>query len=209
MSAERLTPDGVPLPDGRRRFEFRLTHPIPPYLIAIAIGDLAVRPISARTAVVAEPSVVDRAAAEFVDLEKMVAAAEALYGPYRWGRYDVLVMPPSFPFGGMENPHADVRDADDPRRRSIADVADRARARPFVVGQPRDQRDVERFLAERGVHRLLRAAHHGGALWSASAWRCSRSSGARNWPRKSPASAPVPRTRTCACRWPAATRTTA
>ncbi len=104
MSAERLTPDGVTLPDGRRRFEFRLTHPIPPYLIALAVGDLAVRPISARTAVVAEPSVVDRAAAEFADLEKMVAAAEALYGPYRWGRYDVLVMPPSFPFGGMENP---------------------------------------------------------------------------------------------------------
>ena len=104
MSAERLTPDGVTLPDGRRRFEFRLTHPIPPYLIALAVGDLAIRPISPRTAVVAEPSVVDRAAAEFVDLEKMVAAAEALYGPYRWGRYDVLVMPPSFPFGGMENP---------------------------------------------------------------------------------------------------------
>jgi leukotriene-A4 hydrolase len=104
MSAERLTPDGVSLPDGRRRFDFRLAHPIPPYLIAIAVGDLAVRPISNRTAVVAEPSVVDRAAAEFADLEKMVAAAEALYGPYRWGRYDVLVMPPSFPFGGMENP---------------------------------------------------------------------------------------------------------
>src|SRR5688572_25567921 len=104
MSAERLTPDGVSLPDGRRRFDFRLTHAVPPYLIALAVGDLAVRPISARTAVVAEPSVVDRAAAEFVDLEKMVAAAEALYGPYRWGRYDVLVMPPSFPFGGMENP---------------------------------------------------------------------------------------------------------
>jgi aminopeptidase N len=104
MSAERLTPDGVTMPDGRRRFEFRLTHPVPPYLIALAVGDLAVRPISPRTAVVAEPSVVDRAAAEFADLEKMVAAAEALYGPYRWGRYDVLVMPPSFPFGGMENP---------------------------------------------------------------------------------------------------------
>jgi aminopeptidase N len=104
MSAERLTPDGVTLPDGRRRFEFRLTHPVPPYLIALAVGDLAVRPISGRTAVIAEPSVVDRAAAEFADLEKMVAAAEALYGPYRWGRYDVLVMPPSFPFGGMENP---------------------------------------------------------------------------------------------------------
>jgi aminopeptidase N len=104
MSAERLTPDGVALPDGRRRFEFRLTHPVPPYLFAIAVGDLQIRPISARTAVVAEPSVVGRAAAEFADLEKMVAAAEALYGPYRWGRYDVLVMPPSFPFGGMENP---------------------------------------------------------------------------------------------------------
>ena len=104
MSAERLTPEGIALPDGRRRFDFRLTHAVPPYLIALAVGELVVRPISHRTAVVAEPSVVDRAAAEFADLEKMVAAAETLYGPYRWGRYDVLVMPPSFPFGGMENP---------------------------------------------------------------------------------------------------------
>jgi len=104
MSAERLTPDGVALPDGRRRFDFRLTHPVPPYLFAIAVGELATRAISARTAVIAEPSVVDAAASEFADLEKMVAAAEALYGPYQWGRYDVLVMPPSFPFGGMENP---------------------------------------------------------------------------------------------------------
>jgi hypothetical protein len=104
MSAERLTPDGVALPDGRRRFEFRLTHAVPPYLFALAVGDLTVRDIGPRTAVVAEPSVVERAAWEFADLERMVAAAEALYGPYRWGRYDVLVMPPSFPFGGMENP---------------------------------------------------------------------------------------------------------
>ena len=52
----------------------------------------------------AEPAVVDSAAREFVDLEKMVTAAEALYGPYRWGRYDLLILPPSFPFGGMENP---------------------------------------------------------------------------------------------------------
>jgi aminopeptidase N len=104
MSAERLTPAGVALPDGRRRFDFRLTHAVPPYLMAIAVGDLAIREIGPRTAVVAEPSVVERAAAEFADLEKMVTAAEALYGPYRWGRYDVLVMPPSFPFGGMENP---------------------------------------------------------------------------------------------------------
>jgi leukotriene-A4 hydrolase len=104
MSAERLTPDGVPVDGGRRRFDFRLTHPVPPYLFAIAAGDLATRAIGPRTAVVAEPSVVDAAASEFADLEKMVAAAEALYGPYQWGRYDVLVMPPSFPFGGMENP---------------------------------------------------------------------------------------------------------
>ena len=104
MSAERLTPDGVTLPDGRRRFDFALKHPVPPYLFAIAVGDLKIRPVSPRTAVVAEPSVVDRAGSEFADLEKMVAAAEALYGPYQWGRYDVLVMPPSFPFGGMENP---------------------------------------------------------------------------------------------------------
>ena len=52
----------------------------------------------------AEPSVVEQAAWEFADTENMIAAAERLYGPYRWGRYDVLVLPPSFPFGGMENP---------------------------------------------------------------------------------------------------------
>jgi leukotriene-A4 hydrolase len=57
-----------------------------------------------RTGVYAEPSVVERAAGEFRDTERMVEATERLYGPYRWGRYDILVLPPSFPFGGMENP---------------------------------------------------------------------------------------------------------
>ena len=103
MSAEALTPDGVVGPGGRT-FEFRLTQPIPPYLIALAVGDLAFRPLGSRTGVYAEPSVVEGAAAEFVELEQMVTAAEQLLGPYRWGRYDVLVLPPSFPFGGMENP---------------------------------------------------------------------------------------------------------
>ncbi|OFW28749.1 MAG: aminopeptidase, partial [Acidobacteria bacterium RIFCSPLOWO2_02_FULL_65_29] len=103
MSAEQLTPDGVAT-EGGRAFEFRLTHPIPPYLIAIAVGDIAFRANGPRTGVYAEGPVVDAAAGEFADLEKMVAAAEALLGPYRWGRYDVLVLPPSFPFGGMENP---------------------------------------------------------------------------------------------------------
>jgi leukotriene-A4 hydrolase len=103
MSAEALTPEGVAAPDGRA-FEFRLEQPVPPYLVALAIGDIAFKPVGPRSGVYAEPSVVDRAAAEFADLEEMIEAAEALGGPYRWGRYDVLVLPPSFPFGGMENP---------------------------------------------------------------------------------------------------------
>ncbi|HKG90867.1 MAG TPA: M1 family metallopeptidase [Gemmatimonadaceae bacterium] len=106
MSAEQLTPDGRPAaaPPGWRTFAFRLRQPVPPYLIALAVGDIAFRPIGPRTGVYAEPSVVDSAAREFADLERMVEAAESLYGPYRWGRYDLLVLPPSFPFGGMENP---------------------------------------------------------------------------------------------------------
>jgi aminopeptidase N len=104
MSAERLTPAGVPAGPGWRRFDFRLTHPVPPYLFAIAIGDIATRAIGPRTAVLSEPSLLDEAASEFADIEKMVEAAERLYGPYRWGRYDLLILPPSFPYGGMENP---------------------------------------------------------------------------------------------------------
>ena len=103
MSAENLSPDGVDDGEGRR-FEFRLAQPIPPYLIALAVGDIAFRAVGPRSGVYAEPSVIDRAAYEFADIEQMIDAAEALGGPYRWGRYDVLVMPPSFPFGGMENP---------------------------------------------------------------------------------------------------------
>jgi leukotriene A-4 hydrolase/aminopeptidase len=88
--------------DGEYRFEMK--RAIPPYLIALAVGDLAFRPVGPRTGVYAEPGVVDKAATEFADMEKMVQATEELYGPYRWGRYDLLVLPPSFPFGGMENP---------------------------------------------------------------------------------------------------------
>jgi leukotriene-A4 hydrolase len=103
MSAEHLTPEGKVEGD-RRVFEFKLTNPVPPYLIAIAIGDISSRPVGKRTAVFAEPSVQGRASAEFADLETMLEKAEPLLGPYRWGRYDLLVLPPSFPFGGMENP---------------------------------------------------------------------------------------------------------
>lgn len=83
---------------------FHLPEPIPPYLIALAVGDLQFQAIGKRTGVWAEPSVLKGAAWEFADMEKMVETAESLYGPYRWGRYDLLVLPPSFPFGGMENP---------------------------------------------------------------------------------------------------------
>lgn len=103
MSGEKLTPRGEPAKGGRA-FRFRMDRPVPPYLIALAIGDIAFRPIGPRTGVWSEPAMLDRAAAELADTEKMVATAEALYGPYRWGRYDVLVLPPSFPYGGMENP---------------------------------------------------------------------------------------------------------
>jgi leukotriene-A4 hydrolase len=83
---------------------FCMSRPIPPYLIALAVGDLEFTPTGPRTAVWAEPSVVTRAAHEFDNAEQMLRAAETLFGPYQWGRFDILVMPPSFPFGGMENP---------------------------------------------------------------------------------------------------------
>ncbi len=92
------------LADGRRAFRFSMDKPVAPYLIAIAAGDIALRELGPRTGVWSEPAVVASAAAETEDTEAMVAAAEKLYGPYRWGRYDMIVLPPSFPYGGMENP---------------------------------------------------------------------------------------------------------
>lgn len=99
MSAEnpqQLSPSG--------EYHFRMAQPIPAYLMALAVGDLAFAPLSERTGIYAEPATLPAATYEFADLEKMVVAAEDLYGPYRWERYDLLVLPPSFPFGGMENP---------------------------------------------------------------------------------------------------------
>ena len=89
---------------GQTTFRFRMPQPIPSYLLALAVGDLDFRVIGPRTGVWAEPSKVDAAAKEFEDAEAMLAKTEVLYGPYRWGRYDVLMLPPSFPYGGMENP---------------------------------------------------------------------------------------------------------
>ncbi|ODP38270.1 M1 family metallopeptidase [Sphingomonas turrisvirgatae] len=104
MSARADTPGGVAA-GTKRAFTYTMTNPVPPYLIAIAVGDLKFRPLGPRSGVWSEADMLDKAAAEFADVEKMIDAAQALYGPYRWGRYDMLVLPPSFPFGGMENPN--------------------------------------------------------------------------------------------------------
>lgn len=105
MSGEKLSGDaGELLPDGRRRFRFRMNKPVPPYLIAFAVGDLKYTSLGPRSGVWTEAAMLDAAAAEFADVEKMITAASELYGPYRWGRYDMLVLPPAFPYGGMENP---------------------------------------------------------------------------------------------------------
>ncbi|RMH84593.1 MAG: M1 family peptidase [Calditrichaeota bacterium] len=90
--------------NGTGVYEFEMEQPIPSYLLALAVGDIEFRPLGPRSGVYAEPPVIAAAAYEFADTEKMMDAAERLYGPYRWERYDIIVLPPSFPFGGMENP---------------------------------------------------------------------------------------------------------
>ncbi|MGB0525448.1 MAG: M1 family metallopeptidase [Flammeovirgaceae bacterium] len=93
---QEKTEDGI--------YHFKMEQPIPAYLLALAVGDLEFQSLGARSGIYAEPSLVEKSAYEFADMEKMIAAAEALYGPYQWERYDIIVLPPSFPFGGMENP---------------------------------------------------------------------------------------------------------
>ncbi|MEL6591160.1 MAG: M1 family metallopeptidase [Bacteroidota bacterium] len=83
---------------------FKMEQPIPAYLLALAVGDLTFAPLGERSGVYAEPSVLKAATYEFGEVEEMINIAEQLYGPYKWERYDIVVLPPSFPFGGMENP---------------------------------------------------------------------------------------------------------
>eukprot|EP00123_Amoebidium_parasiticum_P017081 comp23704_c0_seq1/m.40741 comp23704_c0_seq1/g.40741 ORF comp23704_c0_seq1/g.40741 comp23704_c0_seq1/m.40741 type:complete len:622 (-) comp23704_c0_seq1:650-2515(-) len=89
---------------GMKKYEFDQKVPVPAYLIALAVGDLHRRDISPRCAVWSEIEMVDKALYEFADTEQFLQKAEEVCGPYVWGRYDLLVLPPSFPFGGMENP---------------------------------------------------------------------------------------------------------
>jgi aminopeptidase N len=99
MSADN---DPATPPDGEYRFS--MPQPIPSYLLALAVGNLEFAAFGDDTGVYAEPEVLPAAAWEFADTQAMLEAAEAIYGPYRWGRYDLLILPPSFPYGGMENP---------------------------------------------------------------------------------------------------------
>ena len=89
---------------GMRTFLFEMPQPIPPYLLAIVVGDIESRDLSPRARVWAEPEMVAKAAWEFEEVEQMIVTAEGLFGPYDWDRYDMIVLPPAFPYGGMENP---------------------------------------------------------------------------------------------------------
>jgi leukotriene-A4 hydrolase len=101
MSALR---DGDAIDNGATRtFKFKQPRGMPSYLCAIAVGDLVSRAVGPRSDIWAEPSQVDAAAAEFAETEQFIAAGEKLFGPYQWQRYDMLMLPPSFPYGGMEN----------------------------------------------------------------------------------------------------------
>jgi leukotriene-A4 hydrolase len=102
MSAESVTNPLELVASGT--YKFSMPQAIPSYLIALGVGKLEFRATGPRTGVYAESSVVEAAAKEFSETEQMMQISEKLFGPYRWGRYDLLILPPSFPFGGMENP---------------------------------------------------------------------------------------------------------
>uniref|UniRef100_A0A665V068 Leukotriene A-4 hydrolase n=1 Tax=Echeneis naucrates TaxID=173247 RepID=A0A665V068_ECHNA len=104
MSAVRDGQEADPQDNNRIIYRFRQPVPMPSYLIAIVVGALESREIGPRSRVWSEKEFVDKAAFEFSETETMLKTAEGLAGPYVWGQYDILVLPPSFPYGGMENP---------------------------------------------------------------------------------------------------------
>ncbi len=150
--------------EGTRVFRFRMPQPIPPYLVALAVGSLEKRDLSPRSAVWAEPETVAAAAYEFADTESMILRAEELFGPYDWDRYDMLVLPPSFPYGGMENPRMTFLTptllAGD---RSLVDVVAHELAHSWT-GNLVTNADMEHFWLNEGFtvwaeRRLLEALH--------------------------------------------------
>jgi aminopeptidase N len=150
--------------EGTRAFRFRMPQPIPPYLLALAVGRLEPRDLSRRSAVWAEPETVAAAAHEFAGIEPMIVCAEQLFGPYEWQRYDMLVLPPSFPYGGMENPRMTFLTptllAGD---RSLVDVVAHELAHSWT-GNLVTNADMEHFWLNEGFtvwaeRRLLEALH--------------------------------------------------
>lgn len=105
-AAELVCGDSMWCAEGRVVEEFTMEQPVPPYLFAFAVGEIGFREVGPRTRVYAEsvPAVLDSAASEFAGTEDMIRQGERLFGPYEWERFDLLVLPPSFPYGGMENP---------------------------------------------------------------------------------------------------------
>ena len=99
-----MSADNDPLTPRTGEYHFEMPQPIPSYLLAIAVGNIYFAPLGEDTGVYAEPELLDASVYEFADTQAMLEQAEAMYGPYDWGRYDLLVLPPSFPYGGMENP---------------------------------------------------------------------------------------------------------
>ena len=90
--------------DSKGHYTFVMDQPIPSYLLALAVGDVEFRSVGEHTGVYATPDLIDAAEYEFAEMEDLLVAAESLYGKYAWERYDLLVLPAAFPFGGMENP---------------------------------------------------------------------------------------------------------
>ena len=99
-----MSADNPQVKNNTGQYSFEMRQPIPSYLMALSVGDLVFEPIGKQTGIYAEPATIKAAVYEFAEMDKMLVAAEKLYGKYRWDRYDLLVLPPSFPFGGMENP---------------------------------------------------------------------------------------------------------
>ena len=99
-----MSANNDPLTPRRGEYHFDMPQPIPAYLLAIAVGNFYFAPLGEDTGVYTEPELLDASVYEFANTQDMLDVAEERFGPYQWGRYDLLVLPPSFPFGGMENP---------------------------------------------------------------------------------------------------------
>jgi aminopeptidase N len=159
---------------GTRTFLFDMPQRIPPYLLAIAVGELASRDLSPRSRVWAEPATVEKAAYEFAGIEHMIERAESMFGPYEWDRYDMLVLPPSFPYGGMENPRMTFLTptiiAGD---RSLVDVVAHELAHSWT-GNLVTNADAEHFWlnegwtvwAERRIHEALHGKDAAALAWA-------------------------------------------